>query len=195
MLDGVVEDELNVDEVVVAEELGEVLQFELVPNFKTLGPRLGAAVQQVRPALAQLDAAAAAETLEAGGAVTITLADGPVTLGPDDVELRVQGQAGFAVSREGSEVVALDLTLDDELRRRGLAREVVRHVQDLRKASGLEVSDRIRLWLTEFDDLEPLFEFIGNEVLAIEVRATPGPGEGTTIEVDDRKGVIWIEPT
>ena len=69
----------------------------------------------------------------------------PVELSAEDVTLRVRGQPGFAVSREGGEVVALDLTLDDDLRQRGLAREVVRLVQDLRKTSGLEVSDRIRL--------------------------------------------------
>ena len=71
----------------------------------------------------------------------------PVELTPEDVQLRVRGQQGFAVSREGGEVVALDLDLDDGLRQRGLARDVVRLVQDLRKTSGLEVSDRIRLHL------------------------------------------------
>ena len=72
----------------------------------------------------------------------------------------MRGQQGFAVSREGGEVVALDLTLDDELRKRGLARDVVRLVQDLRKTSGLEVSDRIRLHVVGLDPIAEHFDFI-----------------------------------
>ncbi len=90
----------------------------------------------------------------------------PSSSSGDEVELRVRAQPGFAVSRDGAEVVALDLALDDDLRRRGLAREVIRNVQDLRKAAGLEVSDWIHLHLVGLDDLEPLFEVIAREVLA-----------------------------
>ena len=194
LLEGVVADELNVDEVVVAEELGEVLQFELVPNFKELGPRLGPAVKELKPALASLDAAAAAEALEAGGTVTVALPAGPVELGPGEVDLRVRGQAGFAVSREGGEVVALDLALDDDLRRRGAAREVVRQVQDLRKTSGLDVSDRIRLYLVGLDELSTQFDTVAREVLATEIAAGPGPGEGTPLDLDGIAGaVVWLE--
>jgi isoleucyl-tRNA synthetase len=190
LLPGMVEDELNVDEVVVADELGEVLSLELVPNFKVLGPRLGEAVKGVRATLAALDPAAAAATLESGGTVTVDLDGWPVELGPGELEVRARGQAGYAVSREGAEVVALDLALDDGLRRRGLAREVVRHVQDLRKERGLEVSDRIRLWLDGVD--AGLFGAIGEEVLAVAVEAGPGPGEGAMIDAADG-GRAWIE--
>jgi len=195
LLPGMVEEELNVDEVVLAEELGEVLRFDLVPNFKTLGPRLGKAVKDLKPALAKVDVAAAAAALEAGGTVKVELTGGPVELGPGDVELRVQGQAGFAVSREGGEVVALDLRIDDDLRRRGMAREVVRHVQDLRKASGLDVSDRIHLHLVGLDELAPMWEMIGREVLATEVVAGPGTGEGTELDLDALAGPAraWID--
>ena len=70
----------------------------------------------------------------------------------------MRAQPGFAVSRDGAEVVALDLTLDDDLRRRGLAREVIRNMQDMRKAAGLEVSDWIHLHLVGLDDLGALFD-------------------------------------
>jgi isoleucyl-tRNA synthetase len=194
LLPGVVEDELNVDEVVVTAELDEVLAFELVPNFKLLGPRLGERVKELRTALATVDAAAAAASLEAGGSVTVELPGGPVALAAGEVELRVQGQAGFAVSRQGGEVVALDLSLDEGLRRRGLAREVVRHVQDLRKASGLEVSDRIRLYLVGVDELAPMLDSIAAEVLATDVVGGPGTGEGTALELDGLPDArAWIE--
>ncbi len=190
-----VAEELNVDQVVVAAELGEVLRFELVPNFKELGPRLGAAVRELKAALAGLDGAEAASTLEAGGTLTVALTTGPVELGPGDLELRVQGQAGYAVSREGGEVVALDLTVTEDLARRGWAREIVRQVQDQRKKMGLEVSDRIRLVLEGVDDLEALFGFVGREVLAVEVSAGPGRGVGFDLELDGHPGTVrgWIE--
>ena len=195
---GVVEDELNVDVVEAIGELGAVLTYELVPNFKRLGPRLGKRVQALRGAMGTVDGVAAAADLAAGRPVVVDLADGPVELAGDDVELRVRAQSGFAVSRDGAEVVALDLTLDEDLRRRGLAREVIRNVQDVRKAAGLEVSDWIHLTLEGLDDLEPMFGSIAREVLARSVLTTPPRPEepGTTVELDDGRSVrtvtIWV---
>ena len=111
ILRDIVEDELNVDEIDTTDELDEVLEFELVPNFRALGPRLGERVKELKPALAALDGVAAAAALEAGRSITVVLGGEPVELSPDDVQLRVRGQEGFAVSREGGEVVALDLTM------------------------------------------------------------------------------------
>jgi isoleucyl-tRNA synthetase len=145
-----------------------------------------------------VDGIAAAADLAAGRPVVVDLEGGPVELVGEEIELRVQAQAGFAVSRDGAEVVALDLALDDGLRRRGLAREVIRNVQDVRKASGLAVSDWIHLALEGVDDLEPMFESIAREVLARTV-STAGPegeGPGTTVELDDGHAVrtvtIWV---
>jgi isoleucyl-tRNA synthetase len=188
ILRDMVAEELNVDEIDMADELGDVLQFELVPNFRTLGPRLGEQVKYLKPALAALDGAEAAAALEAGRSITVTLPGGSVELGPEDVQLRVRGQQGFAVSREGGEVVALDLTLDDSLRHRGLAREVVRLVQDLRKNSGLDVSDRIHLNLEGLDMIAEHFDYIAREVLAVSVATGPGPGEGTVLELETDQG-------
>ncbi|HXP33528.1 MAG TPA: DUF5915 domain-containing protein, partial [Acidimicrobiales bacterium] len=185
ILRDIVADELNVDEIDTADELSEVIKFELVPNFRTLGPRLGERVKDLKPALAELDGAAAAEALEEGRSVTVTLAGEPVELSPDDLQLRVRGQQGFAVSREGGEVVALDLALDEALRKRGLSREVVRLVQDLRKTSGLDVSDRIRLHVVGLDAIAEHFDFIAREVLATEIVSGDGTGEGTLLELED----------
>jgi isoleucyl-tRNA synthetase len=204
---GIVEDELNVDVVEATAELGDVLTYELVPNFKLLGPRLGKRVQQLRAAMGSVDPVAAAADLGEGRPVTVALEDGPVELTGDEVELRVRAQPGFAVSRDGAEVVALDLALDDDLRRRGLVREVIRHVQDLRKATGLEVSDWIHLHLDGLDDLAPQFDLIAREVLARTVTAgapdgagadgADAAGGGTDFEVDDgdggtRRFTVWI---
>jgi len=197
ILRDIVADELNVDEIDTGDELSEVLTFELVPNFRTLGPRLGERVKELKGALAALDGAAAAADLEAGRPLTVTLGGEPVELTPDDVQLRVRGQQGYAVSREGGEVVALDLTLSDELRRRGLVREVVRLIQDLRKTSGLEVSDRISLRVTGLDVIEDHFGVVANEVLAVEIARGPGAGAGTVLDLDDAlldgPVTVWLQ--
>jgi isoleucyl-tRNA synthetase len=190
ILHDIVAEELNVDEIDVADELGEVLQFELVPNFRTLGPRLKDRKNLLKPALAELDGIEAAATLEAGQSITLDLPCGPIELGPDDVQLRVRGQQGYAVSREGGEVVALDLTLDESLRYRGVAREVVRLVQDLRKNSGLDVSDRIHLNLEGLDMIREHFDYIAREVLAVSIESGPGEGPGTVFEIETDEGVI-----
>ena len=185
ILTDIVADELNVDEVVLAAELGEVIGFELVPNFRTLGPRLGERGKEIKPALAALDGSAAAAALEDGRSITVTLAGEDFELTPDDVQLRVRPQPGFAVSREGGEVVALDLTVDNDLRKRGLAHEIVRLVQDLRKTSGLDVSDRIRLHVVGLRVISEHFDFIAREVLAVEIVARPGEGDGIVLDLDD----------
>jgi len=200
-LAGVVEAELNVDEVVVTHDLAAVLSMTLVPNFRVLGPRLGRRAQELRTVLAELDpadAADAAERLERGEPVEVELASGGVELVPGDVEVRVTGQPGFSASREGGEVVALDLTLTPELVRRGTVREVVRQVQELRKTEGLAVSDRIRLWVTGLEELASHAQEIAREVLAVEVIFAAGPGSGSVLTVDgagdgDAPPQVWIE--
>jgi isoleucyl-tRNA synthetase len=197
ILRAMVADELNVDEIDTADELSEVIEFELVPNFRTLGPRLGERVKELKGALAALDGAAAASELEAGRPIKVMLGGEEVELSPEDVTLRVRGQQGFAVSRDSGEVVALDLNMTEDLRKRGLVREVIRLIQDLRKNSGLEVSDRIRLRLVALDSIVEFFDLIAREVLATQVLTEPGEGEGTLLELEDLDGIVqarvWLE--
>ena len=192
---GVVEDELNVDALDDAADLSDVLRFELVPNFKTMGPRLGESVKHLKGALAALDGAVVAKEFEEGRSVTVQLPDGPIELGPEDLELRVKANEGFAVSREGGEVVALDLMLNDDLIRRGLVRDVIRQIQELRKNSGLELSDRITLTLSGLEELtDDDLAGIGSEVLAVSVLRGSGSGEPTVLEFDDdATASAWIQ--
>jgi isoleucyl-tRNA synthetase len=154
-------------------------------------------VGEVRAALAALDAAEASAALEAGRAIEIELSSGSVALDADEVELRVHGQPGFAVSRGGGEVVALDLAIDDALRQRGLVRDVVRQIQDQRKEIGLEVTDRIRLRLVGLESLGGHFDTISQEVLAVDVFEGPGEGAGFPLELGspDEPARAWIEKT
>jgi len=89
--------------------------------------------------------------------------------------------------------VALDLTMDDDLRRRGIVRDVVRQIQDLRKNSGLDVADRVALVLFGLEDLADSFDEIATEVLATSVISGEGEGDGTALELDDaREARAWI---
>lgn len=174
----IVAEELNVDRVEVAGTASQVLTYELVPNFRRLGPRLGPVVQELRAALRDLgeeEVEQAVRRLETGETWSLAIsnpAGEPVVVefGPDELEVRIRAREGFAVSREGREAVALDLAIDDDLRRRGLLREVLRQVQELRRAAGLAVADRIELVLVGLEELRDAAPEIARETLAETVR-------------------------
>ncbi|MFB3738433.1 MAG: isoleucine--tRNA ligase [Candidatus Velamenicoccus archaeovorus] len=136
--------ELNVKRVVFAASADRFGGWRAKPDFRTLGPRLGSRVKDVAAALAA-DDGTVASALARGESVTIGTPTGDVALHPTDVELVQETLAGWGVATDGRLTVALELELTDELRREGLARELIRLVQDARKAAGLEVTDRIAL--------------------------------------------------
>jgi isoleucyl-tRNA synthetase len=138
-------DELNVRQVEFAESAEELAGWRASPNFRALGPRLGPGVKQVARALAADDGTLASQ-LARGEGVSVDLGGGRrIPLSAEDVELSQETETGWGVAADGGVTVALDLALTPELRREGLARDLVRAVQEARKAAGLEVSDRIEL--------------------------------------------------
>jgi isoleucyl-tRNA synthetase len=137
-------EELNVKEVVFAGSAERFGRWRAKPDFKALGPRLGSQVKEVAAALAA-DDGRLADALARGESVTLSTPTGDVALHPSDVEMTQETLAGWGVATEGRLTVALELELTDALRREGMAREIVRLVQDARKAAGLEVTDRIVL--------------------------------------------------
>ena len=141
-----VAEELNVKEVAFAESAEELSGWRAKPNFRELGPRLGARVGDVARALEQDDGALASR-LARGEPVEVGAGDGAVQLLPADVELVKRTAPGRGVASDGAATVALDLELDrwPALQREGLVREVIHHLQDLRKRAGLKVDDRIEL--------------------------------------------------
>jgi isoleucyl-tRNA synthetase len=154
------------------------------PNFRALGRRFGRATPAVAAAIEAADAAGLAAELRSAGTASV-LADGsPVTLTPDDIIVTQTPRSGWAVAAEGGETVALEVTITPELHREGLAREVVRLVQDARKSDGLDVSDRISLrWTAAQPELAAALAehgpMISGEVLAADYGEIAGerPGE------------------
>jgi isoleucyl-tRNA synthetase len=185
-----VSDELNVLGLESLSDItGDLVDVSAKANFRSLGARFGKQTPQVAAAIAAADAAGLAAALRAVGETTVVVDGlGPVTVTGDDVVITEAPRAGWSVVTEGGESLALDLTVDDELRRAGLAREIVRALQEGRKSAGLQVSDRIRLWW-HTDDVEvaaALAEHtdqIAAEVLAVEISRRDAPSGAITVGV------------
>jgi isoleucyl-tRNA synthetase len=158
---------------------GHLVDHVVKPNFRTLGRRFGNGTPAVAAAITSADAEALARALESAGEVPVVVDGSPVTLGPDDVVVTQTPRSGWTVASEGGVTVALEIAITPALRREGLAREVIRLVQDARKNDGLHVSDRIALWWQAPGGelaaaLAEHGQFIAGEVLATEF-AEAGP--------------------
>ena len=166
-----VRDALNVRRVELITDLEGLVDYEVVPNFAKLGPRVGKRMPGVQAALKAADGAAVRSAFDTAGRYQIHLDGGDtVDVGPDEVDVRATSHAEFALAQEGGYAVALDTTLDDDLRREGLARELARRLNDLRKASGFEIADRVRvtMWTDGLlaDAARQHEKWIAGEVLA-----------------------------
>jgi isoleucyl-tRNA synthetase len=164
-------DELNVRSVRFAES-GAFGTWRAKPNFRVLGPRLGSTVKDLAAAMARDDGTVAAR-LAAGETVTIEIGGTAIPVAPTDVDLAQEVMEGWGVASEGGVTVALELEVTRELRLEGIARELVRALQDARKAAGLAISDRIVAGLTVdgevADALEAHRPLIAAEVLAVDL--------------------------
>ncbi len=176
----VVREELNVAGIRFVAAAGELGSYEIKPNYRSLGPLFGKQMPLVAAAIAALDPAHVAETLRDGGVVGIEVGGREHTLTAEDLILTMRAPDGYSVEREGAHAVALDLNLDEELRREGLAREIVHAVQNARKDAGLQVEDRISLTLggdgALLDAAEAHRDYIAGETLALQLTIAPGPG-------------------
>jgi isoleucyl-tRNA synthetase len=163
---GIVAEELNVGRVDVVTTTDALGRWRAKPDFKVLGPRLGRRVRDVAAAL-ETDDGALASRLADGGTVDVDLPDGTaVAIAPGDVHLGHDARSGLGVVSDGGLTVALDLEVTPELRREGIARELIRIVQDARKAAGLEVTDRIALAIETEGEAADAFEAHRDEIAA-----------------------------
>ncbi|HEX8804939.1 MAG TPA: isoleucine--tRNA ligase [Acidimicrobiales bacterium] len=185
--------ELNVKGLDDVDTLSGLISWTVVPNFRALGPRLGPRVNDVKRALAEADGSELRRRLEADGAIEVA----GERLTPADVDVRATRHEAFALAEEGGWAVALDLELDDDLRGEGLAREVVRSLNDLRKEAGLAIADRVALTVEADDDLWAVLErhraWIAGEVLATRLERGDAGGSPHAITVDDRRVRVALD--
>ncbi len=190
----IIEEELNVRNVVFGDDETGFATLSAKANFKVLGPRFGKQMKEIAGAISSLKADKL-KTLATGESISIDLNGERIPLSSEDVMVSHNPKEGLAVQTQGALVVALDLELDDDLRREGLVRELVKEVQNLRKTSGLEVTDRIHLNISSDEAVrEAVAEFenyIQSEVLATELE-TVGAEDGTTVDLNGHAAVLSI---
>jgi len=169
------------------------------PNYRALGRRFGARTPAVAAAVTAAPAADVATAVLAGVTFALETSDGPVLIGADDVIVTQTPRAGWAVATAAGETVAIDITVSPELRREGLAREVIRLVQETRKNDGLEVTDRIWLrWSTGDPEMAAALTehagLIAGEVLAVDYGpGTEAQAEGAWEHVGEDLGLtFWL---
>ncbi len=192
-------EELNIKRVTLHDPAqGPLLHYLVKPNLKNLGPKFGPRLKEVQTVLAAADGAALAKELSAGNPVTLTGPGGAITVEPGDVVVQMQAAEGWAGVADRGTQIAVDTTITEELAREGMARDVVRQVQELRKQSGLEMEDRIVLYLhTESAPLRAAIEahraYIMAETLAIRWATQPLDGEAHRTEVKVDGQALMIE--
>ncbi len=174
----VVREELNVKRVrfvAGAEDLGS---YEVKANYRTLGPLFGKDMPLAAEAIAALDPARVASAVRGGEPIGIAVAGREHTLSAEDLLLTMRAPDGYSVEREGAHAVALDLAIDEDLRREGLAREIVHAIQNARKSAGLAIEDRIALSLSGDEQLLEAArshrEYLAGETLAVELLVSDG---------------------
>jgi isoleucyl-tRNA synthetase len=192
-----VTDELNVKALTVVDDFGDLTSLAAKPNFRTLGPRLGKDAGRLAGVLAQADPAVL-RRLQSGEPVTVQLDGKDVELEPADVVLESGTLPGWVTSEAAGLGVALQTELSEELRREGWARDVVRHIQQLRKDIGLEVQDRIVVrYHSEHPDLRQAVEdwsrYIAGETLADALEAAGAPEPDAGREVHLGPAGLWLD--
>ncbi|MBR7835645.1 isoleucine--tRNA ligase [Actinospica durhamensis] len=184
-----VAEELNVQGTdALSAAAGDLLQYSAKGNFRALGKRFGKRTPLVANAIAAADAAELSARLRAEGRVAVEVEGEQVEVEAEEVIVTETPKEGWAVATAGGETVALDLTITPQLRLAGLARDAVRLIQEARKTSGLEVSDRIvLLWHAADETGEALTahrDAIAQEVLAVEFTRSEVPVDGAFADAD-----------
>ena len=197
--------EVNVKEAEFITDASGIITKKIKPNFKVLGKRYGARMKEIASAFASLDQATigAIQTAEAAGdEYRLPLGDFEVHLAPGDYEISSEDMPGWLVANDGPLTLALDVTLTDELIREGIARELINRIQNLRKDSGFEVTDKVNVVIyAQAEDykaisaaLEQHASYIAGQTLSLNVSAQEGiSDEGT--EVEWNEGRIRIKVT
>lgn len=192
--------ELNVKEVKLLTSADDLVELSAKPNFRALGQRFGPKTPSIAKAIAELPAAALRQ-FERGEPLSVEVDGEWYRLGPDDLTVHRRASGGFVVREAGGLVAAVDPVLTQELRREGIARELVHRIQRLRKEAGLAVSDRIVLRLSGAEEIEAAAkvykDWIAGEVLARDFRVGED-GAGVeysvqTIEIDGLQGRVALK--
>jgi len=193
-------DELNVKNVAFITEADKYVEYRIAPNFKAIGPKFGALAPKIKEFLSKAaDPAALRRDLDASGKIAVTIDGKPVELTGDDVQIGLTAKPGWAAAQGRNAVVVLSVEVDDELRSEGLAREVVHHVQQLRKKLQLRYEQRIELGVSGDEAIAAVVEkfgdYIAGETLATKLSTALPPGASPeSAEIEGHATSIALRP-
>jgi len=180
--------EINVKEMQLLDDASGVIVKSAKPNFKVLGPKYGKEMGKIAGKVNQLQADDIAR-LEKEGQIKLDLGDKEIILTKDEVDITAKEIKGWTIAQQDDVLVALDITLTPELRKEGIARDLVNRIQNYRKDSGLEVTDRIDLSIVKNDALQDavsaMEDYIKSETLIDEIYWEDNLTDGTVLEIDD----------
>ncbi len=183
-----IKSEVNVKEIELIDDASGILVKQIKPNFKTLGPRFGKEMKLIANKI-QSFGQKEIKILEQTGHFDVKINDKIITLGTDDVEISSQDIEGWLVANSGALTVALDVTISPELKKEGIARELVNRIQNIRKDSGLEVTDKIQIVFQENETIREAIatneDYIKNETLTETIEFAKDVINGTEIAFDD----------
>ena len=188
--------EVNIKEVQILEDASDILIKQIKPNFKALGPKFG---KEMRFIAAEVQRFTKEDIIkiEKYGNISLEINGKEITLEREDVEISSKDIEGWLVANEGGLTVALDVTITEELRKEGVARELVNRIQNARKDTGLEVTDKIRLTVLNFENLQHAIQenkaYIMSETLTQELVFVDALDAGTEIVFDTIISKILIE--
>ena len=179
--------EVNVKELEYLTETAGVLVKKIKPNFKTLGPKYGKLMKQISAAIATFSQEEIA-IIEEQGSYTIEVDNQPIVLENDDVEILSEDIPGWLVATEGRITIALDITISEQLKQEGIARELINRIQNLRKEKGFEVTDKIELSVQKHSQITDAIinnnEYICSETLAVDLNYADVVENASKVEVD-----------
>jgi isoleucyl-tRNA synthetase len=188
--------EVNIKEIDLLEDASDILVKQIKPNFKVLGPKYGKDMRLISSAI-QNFSKEEISIIEKEGEISIEINGKMIKLEGSDVEISSKDIEGWLVANQDNITVALDVTITEELKKEGVARELVNRIQNARKDNGFEVTDRIKLTVLRFEDLEGAIsenkEYIMSETLTSEMVFVDELTDGTPIEFDSITSKILIQ--
>jgi isoleucyl-tRNA synthetase len=195
LVEDLIKAEVNVKEFEYITDTEGVIKKKIKPNFIALGKKLGAKMKTVGAAISAFSQHDIS-TLEKEGQITITVDDEAITLLINEVDISAEDIPGWSVASKGSLTVALDITITEKLRMEGEAREFVNRIQNIRKDSGFELTDRISVKLVDNEKLTPSIieykNYICGEILADDLTIVPAIENGTTIDVNEMSLTVSV---
>ncbi|SFZ89799.1 isoleucyl-tRNA synthetase [Flaviramulus basaltis] len=188
--------EVNIKEVELLEDASDILVKQIKPNFKALGPRFGKDMKAIANVVINFTAEDI-NKIEQNGNLVVEVNGKNITLEREDVEITSQDIEGWLVANEGALTVALDVTITDDLRKEGIARELINRIQNLRKDSGFEVTDRINVTLQKDEHIvnavDANLTYIKSETLTNELEIIDKLDNGIEIAFDDVNTKLFIQ--